>query len=59
MTRILTFYKSLVVEDKVNDIEIYLQNFRSYLYKANQAMIVINEIFNDSVNYRSGQIKNN
>ncbi len=37
MLRLLNFYKNLPLNDKVYDMEIYLQSFNSYLSKANQA----------------------
>lgn len=36
MSRLLTFYRNLGITEKVNDMEIYLQSFGSYLWKASQ-----------------------
>lgn len=47
MNKLLRFYQGLEVEEQVRDIEIYLQNFRQELYKANQAQVIINEIFKE------------
>lgn len=46
MVRLLNFYKNLAIADKVHDMEIYLQSFGSYLWKASQVQIFLEEFFN-------------
>ena len=37
MKRLLNYYKELTFTMKVYDMDIYLQSFKSYLFKANRA----------------------
>jgi len=46
MVRLLNFYRNLAIADKVHDMEIYLQSFGSYLWKASQVQIFLEEFFN-------------
>lgn len=48
LVRLLSFYRGLSLLDKVNEMEIYLVSFKSYLLKANQAQIILQEIFKTS-----------
>lgn len=52
MVRLLNFYKSLSRVDKVNDMEIYLQSFGSYLWKASQVQLYLDELFNSLESYQ-------
>jgi len=45
MARLLSFYKNLSRVDKVQDMEIYLQSFGSYLWKASQEQLYLDEFF--------------
>ena len=55
MVRLLNFYRNLAIADKVHDMEIYLQSFGSYLWKASQVQIFLEEFFY-SINLKHSQI---